>query len=71
MQKPNLLPSDINAELLLNYYPPGKFRVSLQGLHKRNSYRDVIELEEMVNMDAIHATLGRMSIYNSYQEYVS
>ena len=70
MQKPNLLPSDINAELLLNYYPPGKFRVSLQGLHKRNSYRDVIELEEMVNMDAIHATLGRMSIYNSLPEYM-
>ena len=62
MQKPNLLPSDINAELLLNYYP--------QGLHKRNSYRDVIELEEMVNMDAIHATLGRMSIYNSLPEYM-
>jgi hypothetical protein len=70
MQKPNLLPSGINAELLLNYYPEGKFKVSLQGLHKRNSYRDVIELEEMGDLDAIHATLGRMSIYNSLPEYM-
>lgn len=67
---PYSLPSDINAEILLNYFPEGKFRVSFQGLHKRNSYRDIIDVEEMVDKDAIHATLGRMSIYNSLPEYM-
>ncbi|MBQ6308826.1 MAG: hypothetical protein IJK82_03340, partial [Prevotella sp.] len=46
------------------------FRISLQGMHKRNSYRDIIELEEMVDKEAIHATLGRMSIYNALPEYM-
>lgn len=67
---PYSLPLDINAELLLNYFPEGKFRVSFQGLHKRNSYRDIIDVEDMVDKDAIHATLGRMSIYNSLPEYM-
>ena len=67
---PYLLPADLNAELLLNYFPKGKFRVSHQGLHKRNSYGDIIEVEDMVDKDAIHATLGRMSIYNSLPEYM-
>ena len=67
---PYTLPLDINAELLLNYFPEGKFRISFQGLHKRNSYHDIIDLEEMVDKDAIHATLGRMSIYNSLPEYM-
>jgi len=67
---PYSLPPDINAELLLNYFPEGKFRVSLHGLHKRNSYRDIIEVEDMVDKDAIHATLGRMSLYNSLPEYM-
>ena len=67
---PHKLPTDINAELLLNYFPKGMFRISLQGMHKRNSYRDIIELEEMVDKKAIHATLGRMSIYNALPEYM-
>ena len=67
---PYSLPPDLNAELLLNYFPEGKFRVSFQGLHKRNSYGDIIEVEDMVDKDAIHATLGRMSIYNSLPEYM-
>ena len=67
---PHSLPEDINAELLLNYFPKGKFRISLRGLHKRNSYGDVIELEEMFDKDAVHATLGRMSIYNALPEYM-
>lgn len=67
---PHKLPTDINAELLLNYFPKGMFRISLQGIHKRNSYRDIIELEEMADKKAIHATLGRMSIYNALPEYM-
>ena len=67
---PYILPPDINAEILLNYFPEGKFRISLQGVHKRNSYGDVIGLEEMYDRDALHAILGRMSIYNSLPEYM-
>ncbi len=67
---PYILPPDINAEILLNYFPEGKFKISLKGLHKRNSYGDIIEIEEMYNSDALHATLGRMSIYNSLPEYM-
>ncbi len=66
----NLLPLDINAELLLNYFPCGKFRISLDGLHKRNSYHDILDVEEMPDKNAIHAHLGRMSIYNSLPEYM-
>lgn len=70
MQRPKSLPPDINAELLLNYFPKGKFRVSFQGLHKRNSYHDIIEMEDIVGKESIHASLGRMSIYNSLPEYM-
>ena len=70
MKIPQALPPDINAELLLNYFPEGQFRISLRGLHKRNSYRDIIEMEEMYDKEAIHATLGRMSIYNALPEFM-
>ncbi len=64
------LPPDINAELLMNYFPEGTFRISLQGLHKRNSYHDIVHLEQMADKDALHATVARMSIYNSLPEYM-
>ena len=70
MRLPHQLPTEINAELLMNYYPEGSFRISLHGLHKRNSYRDIIDMEKMADKDALHATLGRMSIYNSLPEYM-
>ena len=70
MKIPQALPPDINGELLLNYFREGQFRISLRGLHKRNSYRDIIEMEEMYDKDAIHATLGRMSLYNVLPEFM-
>ena len=42
---PSKLPTDSNVELLLPYYPTGKFKVALKGLHKRNTYNDIIDTE--------------------------
>ena len=66
---PSNLPSDINVELLLPYYPLGKFKVALKGLHKRNTYNDIIETE-IIDDDIMHVGVGRNSIYNSLPEYV-
>ena len=66
---PSKLPADINVELLMPYYPTGKFKVELKGLHKRNTYNDIIDTE-MVDDDVLHVTVGRNSIYNSLPEYI-
>ena len=62
-------PADINAEVFLGCFPRGTCRVAFQGLHKRNSYGDIVELapidEEHFKMD-----LGRLSLYNSLPEYM-
>ena len=66
---PSNLPADINVELLMPYYPTGKFKVELKGLHKRNTYNDIIDTE-IVDDDIMHVTVGRNSIYNSLPEYI-
>lgn len=63
------LPDDINVELLLNYFPPGQCRVAFQGMHKRNSYGDIIEQEERPDK-TMRLTLGRKSLYNALPEYL-
>ena len=65
---PSSLPNDINIELLLKYYPLGTLRVELQGLHKRNTYNDIIETEE--KDDILEVKVGRNSIYNALPEYM-
>ena len=67
MQPPQLLPGDINAEVLLSYYPLGTVKLAMQGMHKRNSYGDIIDLEPM-GPEAMRLTVGRNSIYNSLPE---
>lgn len=62
------LPADINVELLLSYFPEGQLKVALQGLHKRNTYNDIIETEDID--DCLHIKVGRNSIYNSLPEYI-
>ena len=42
--------------------------MALQGLHKRNTYNDIIETEEIDN--CLHIKVGRNSIYNSLPEYI-
>ena len=69
MQSPLYLPSDINVELLLSYYPIGRCKVALKGLHKRNTYNDIIETELTAD-DVMNVTVGRNSLYNSLPEYM-
>lgn len=69
MIPPQLLPGDINAEVLLAYYPLGTCKVRLKGLHKRNTYQDVIETTEHSD-NSFLLTVGRNSLYNALPEYM-
>ena len=62
------LPTDINAEVLLEYYPKETFDVELKGLHKRNAYMDILNLED--KGERMQMSLGRNSIYNSLPEFL-
>lgn len=63
------LPEDINIEDLLLYLPLGKYKIALKGLHKRNSYRDVINYEENEKGETVFH-VGRNSLYNTLPEYM-
>lgn len=63
------IPLDLNAETLLTYYPEGFVKVAFKGLHKRNSYRDILEVESGKNGGMV-LSLGRNSLYDSLPEYV-
>lgn len=66
---PKNIPEDINVELLLSYFPKGRCKVALKGLHKRNSYSDIIEVEERRD-GALLFGIGRNSLYNSLPEFM-
>lgn len=70
MPFPRQLPPDINAEVLMNYYPEGTMKVMLRGMHKRNTYCDVIEMEDLAGGTAFQATIGRRSLYNVLPEFM-
>ena len=63
------IPEDINVELLLSYFPEGSCKVAFKGLHKRNSYKDIIETEEKSNGTFVFG-IGRNSLYNSLPEFI-
>lgn len=63
------LPDDINIEDILLYLPKESYRVSVNGLHKRNSYKDIINYEETPDgKPEFH--VGRNGLYNSLPEYM-
>lgn len=62
------LPTDIDAEVLLDYYPEGTFNIEFKGLHKRNTYMDILSLED--GNDRMQMSLGRNSLYNSLPEFL-
>ena len=66
---PKNIPDDINVELLLSYFQEGGCIVSFKGLHKRNSYKDIVEVEERRD-GTLTLCLGRNSLYNSLPEYM-
>lgn len=65
---PKNVPQDINAEVFLGLSPQDTFRVKFCGLHKRNAYNDILEIEKEQDKFLLH--LGRNSIYNSLPEYL-
>ena len=64
---PKNIPSDINVELLLSYFPEGSCKVSITGLHKRNEYNDLIDIVEN-NDGTLLLNIGRYSLYNTLPE---
>ena len=63
------LPDDINIEDILSYLPKESYRVSVNGLHKRNSYKDIINYEETPD-GKTEFHVGRNGLYNSLPEYM-
>ncbi|MBP5339960.1 MAG: hypothetical protein J6Z14_11790 [Prevotella sp.] len=66
---PKNIPGDINIELLLSYFTEGTCKVAFKGLHKRNSYNDIIEVEERRDGSLLFG-IGRNSLYNSLPEFM-
>lgn len=62
------IPQDINAEAFLGFFPQDTFCVKFCGLHKRNVYNDILEIEKKQDKFLLH--LGRNSLYNSLPEYL-
>lgn len=65
---PENIPQDINAEVFLSFFPQDTFCVKFCGLHKRNVYNDILEIEKKQDKFLLH--LGRNSLYNSLPEYL-
>ena len=66
---PKNIPADINVELLLSYFPIGSFKVAMKGLHKRNAYHDIMDINEKPD-STLEVEIGRNSIYNALPEYL-
>lgn len=67
------IPSDLKAELLLQYFPLGSFKVELEGLHSRNAYNDILRIglgRKDVDYGKPVISLTRRSIYHSLPEYL-
>ena len=66
---PRHIPEDINVELLLSYFPEGSCKLEFKGLHKRNSYMDIVDVEERRDGSFL-LCIGRNSLYNSLPEFM-
>lgn len=66
---PKNIPEDLNVELLLSYLPEGNYKVFFKGLHKRNSYKDIVDIEEKHD-GTLMLGIGRNSLYNSLPEFM-
>lgn len=63
------LPDDINIELLFSYFPEGSCKASFRGLHKRNAYADLVDIEKG-NGETVVLGIGRNSLYDVLPEYM-
>ena len=69
MQQPVNLPDDLNVELLFSFYPKGHCKAFFKGLHKRNAYSDIIDIEQG-DKDTLLVDIGRNSLYDALPEYM-
>lgn len=65
---PSNIPTDLNAEVLLDYYHERNIKIEFEGTHKRNAYQDILNIDERNNEMIL--SLGRNSLYNSLPEYM-
>ncbi len=65
----HLLPSDLNVEELLHYLPEDSCKLSIEGVHKRSAYNDVIEQEELVDGRML-LHIGRNGLYDMLPEFM-
>lgn len=63
------IPQDINVELLLDYLAPGSYKVSINGLHKRNMYNDISDLKIGSDGELV-IDVARNGMYNDLPEYL-
>lgn len=63
------IPEDINVEELLSYLEEGMCKVVYKGLHKRNVYKDIVDIEERKDGSYV-VGISRHSLYNSLPEYL-
>ena len=61
------LPNDINIEEVLLYLPKESYKIAIKGAHKRNAYKDILDINKDHNGNLIF-NIGRNSIYNSLPE---
>lgn len=66
---PRNIPEDINIELLLSYFPEESYKLAFRGLHKRNSYKDIADVEEKRD-GTLLLGIGRNSLYNALPEFM-
>ena len=66
---PRNIPEDINIELLLSYFPEESYKLAFRGLHKRNSYKDIVDVEEKRDGTLLFG-IGRNSLYNALPEFM-
>lgn len=66
---PKNIPEDFNVELLLSYLQESNYKVFFKGLHKRNSYKDIVDIEEKHD-GTLMLGIGRNSLYNSLPEFM-
>ena len=64
------IPEDINVEELLLYYPKGECKVEIDGMHKRNSYYDIVDVYEDRKNKTLRIKTGRNSLYHVLPEYM-
>ena len=69
MPLPVNLPDDLNVELLFSFYSKGLCKASFRGLHKRNAYSDIIDIEEG-DKDTLLVSIARNSLYDALPEYM-